>query len=49
MSTIRELCNRCIVLDHGKMVFDGDTEEAIKIIKKDNTTISQKIAQKISL
>ena len=31
MSTIRELCNRCIVLDHGKLVFDGDTEEAIKI------------------
>ncbi len=31
MATIRELCNRCIVLEHGKMVFDGDTEEAIKI------------------
>lgn len=31
MNTIRELCNRCIVLSHGKKVFDGDVEEAIKI------------------
>ena len=31
MSTIRQLCTRCIVLDHGHVVFDGDTEEAIEI------------------
>jgi lipopolysaccharide transport system ATP-binding protein len=31
MSTIRQLCNRCIVLDEGKIIFDGETEEAIKI------------------
>lgn len=31
MNTIRQLCTRCIVLDHGKVVFDGDTEEAIGI------------------
>ncbi len=31
MSTIRSLCTRCIVLDHGKIIFDGDTEEAIAI------------------
>lgn len=31
MNTIRELCSRCIVLEHGKMVFDGAVEEAIKI------------------
>lgn len=31
MNTIRQLCKRCIVLDHGKVVFDGDTEEAIAI------------------
>ena len=31
MSTIRELCNRCIVLDHGKKIFDGDVEDAIKL------------------
>lgn len=29
MSTIRQLCDRCIVLDHGKLIFDGDVEEAI--------------------
>ena len=31
MNTIRQLCNRCIVLDHGKIIFDGDVEEAIGI------------------
>lgn len=31
MNTIRELCDRCIVLDHGKLIFDGDVEDAIKI------------------
>ena len=29
MATIRQLCTRCVVLDHGKLVFDGDVEEAI--------------------
>ena len=29
MNTIRQLCTRCIVLDHGKVVFDGDVEKAI--------------------
>lgn len=31
MNTIRQLCTRCIVLDHGKLVFDGDTEEGISV------------------
>lgn len=31
MNTIRQLCTRCIVLDHGKVVFDGDTETAIEV------------------
>lgn len=31
MNTIRELCSRCVVLDHGKKIFDGDVENAIKI------------------
>lgn len=31
MNTIRQLCERCIVLQKGEVVFDGDTEEAIKI------------------
>ena len=29
MNTIRELCNRVIVLDHGRVVYDGDVEEGI--------------------
>lgn len=31
MSTIRQLCDRCIVLDHGKLIFDGEVEKAIDI------------------
>jgi ABC-type polysaccharide/polyol phosphate transport system ATPase subunit len=31
MNTIRQLCTRCIVLDHGRLVFDGDTERAIEV------------------
>ncbi len=31
MNTIRQLCSRCIVLDHGRLVFDGDVEKAIAI------------------
>lgn len=30
MNTIRQLCTRCIVLDHGKLVFDGDVEAGIE-------------------
>ena len=37
MNTIRQLCSRCIVLDHGRIVFDGDTEAAIALyIDKNN-------------
>ena len=31
MNTIRQLCDRCIVLDQGKIVFDGDVENAIAV------------------
>lgn len=31
MNTIRRLCDRCIVLDKGRIVFDGDVEDAIAI------------------
>lgn len=31
MNTIRQLCERCIVLDKGKVVFMGDVEEAIGV------------------
>lgn len=31
MDTVRALCSRCIVLHKGKILFDGDTEEAIRM------------------
>lgn len=31
METIRRLCSRCIVLDEGKIVFDGDVDRAISV------------------
>lgn len=31
MNTIRQLCTRCLVLDHGRIVYDGDVEEAIGV------------------
>ncbi len=31
MNTIRQLCDRCIVMDHGKIIFNGGVEEAIGI------------------
>ena len=30
MNTIRELCDRCIVLDRGEIIYDGEVEEAIR-------------------
>ncbi len=37
MNTIRQLCTRCIVLDHGTVVFDGDVGKAIEIYMAYNT------------
>ena len=34
MNTIRQLCDRCVVLDKGKVVFEGDVESAIGIYMK---------------
>ncbi len=31
MNTIRQLCDRCIVLDQGKVIYDGEVEKAIEI------------------
>lgn len=31
MNTIQRLCDRCIVLDEGKIVFDGDVNKAISL------------------
>jgi len=41
MNTIRQLCTRCIVLDHGKIIFDGDVERAIDIYMKAHGDVSQ--------
>ncbi len=36
MNTVRQLCQRCIVLDHGHIIFDGSVEEGIAMyIKSD--------------
>lgn len=31
MNTVRKLCNRCVVLNHGQVQFIGDTEKAIEL------------------
>ena len=31
MDTIRQLCTKCIVLDAGRIIFEGNTEEAIDV------------------
>ena len=31
MNTIRKLCDRCVVLDKGRVIFDGDVEDAIGV------------------
>lgn len=31
MNTIKQLCKRCIVLEHGRVIFDGDCDEAIEL------------------
>lgn len=42
MQTIRQLCSRCIVLDKGKVIFNGDVEDAINVYLK-NDEITAKI------
>lgn len=36
MSTIRQLCNRCIVLSKGEIIYEGDVEEAIHVYLGNN-------------
>ena len=35
MSTIRQICTRCIVMKEGKIIYDGDVEEAIRIYSEE--------------
>lgn len=37
MNTIRRLCDRCVVLDKGKVIFEGDVEEAIQLYLGDRS------------
>ena len=36
MTTIRNLCTRCVVLEKGKIIFDGDVEKAIEAYTESN-------------
>lgn len=43
MNTVRQLCKRCIVLDHGRIIFDGDTEEAIALYMENSSKMETSI------
>ena len=51
MNTIRQLCDRCIVLNKGKIIFVGDTEDAIQKYlgdqKRDSATIDTSESERI--
>ena len=38
MNTIRQLCSRCIVLNHGRIIYDGSVESAIEVYMEQNST-----------
>ena len=38
MNTITQLCDRCLVLEKGKKIFDGDVEKAISLYLSDSVT-----------
>ena len=40
MRTVQQLCNRVIVMDHGKIIFDGDVDEGIKIYMDNNIELN---------
>ena len=45
MGTIRQLCNRVIVLNHGNIVFDGDVEKGIALyLKQDKVDETENIS-----
>lgn len=43
MNTIKSLCDRCIVLNKGKIVFEGDVEEGIKVYMGKNDELSTEL------
>lgn len=42
MNTIRRLCDRCVVLDKGRIIFERDVEEAISIYSQNVYDLSLK-------
>ncbi len=44
MNTIRQLCDRCVVLDQGKVIFDGDVDSAIGIYMGNRKELKTKYA-----
>lgn len=43
MATIRNLCTRCIVLDKGRVIYDGDVEKAIEVYSRETSSTNSKI------
>ena len=46
MSTVRELCDRCIVLSEGRIIYDGETEEAIRYYRS-NLLLANETGEKL--
>lgn len=45
MNTVRRLCSRCIVMSKGRIIFDGDIEEAIKIYMQENNVTQNTVVR----
>ena len=41
MNTIRKLCNRCLVMDHGRKIYDGTVDGGIALYTDSNIVIQQ--------
>lgn len=41
MNTIRQLCDRCVVLHQGRVIFNGDVEDAIQVYMMNNIDIAK--------
>ena len=47
MSTIRNLCDRCVVLKKGELIYDGDVDTAIEIYMGSNSDISDGVINNV--
>jgi lipopolysaccharide transport system ATP-binding protein len=43
MNTIRQLCDRCIVLNKGKVIFEGDVEKAVQVYMGGSSELNHNI------